>query len=379
MLVLVVAVVVAKLLAAVLLIAHQGLQRAVAYEEGVVKRHLVVIDFLESLRRLQHAVVAFARDQAGLEVVGRELQVAVAPGLIGAQHAGERLLVELRARHAAVAAVLHLVGILLAPTPVPHHAATVAGEVGRVVVEVLVRLVLAAHGGLHLALGHDGVLVHHQHAGHGVAAVEQRGGAFQNLDRVDGLGVNLYAVLVAPLLALLADAVVDHDDAVVAQASDDGLRDAAARGELAHAGLMGHGVDDVGRGRFLQLAGSDHAHGRGRTGNERAARQAAHHHLAQHGVVLVQLEVLLACGAQVNGFDNGLMAHVAHLNGGARGGNVGQQILALGVADGALLQLWQVDAGAHDGLAAGGVGHSPLQRGRIGQWGGCQCHAHAQQ
>lgn len=59
---------------------------------------------------------------------------------------------------------------------------------------------------------------------------------------MDGLPVGLYAVLVAPLLPLLPHAVIDHQHAVVAQAANHGLADAAARGYLADAGLPADGI-----------------------------------------------------------------------------------------------------------------------------------------
>ena len=98
------------------------------------------------------------------------------------------------------------------------------------------------------------MLVHDQHTGQGVGAVHQRGGPLEYLDGMDGLRVYLYAVLIAPLLSLLADAIVDDDDAVVAQSTYDRLGDAATRGNLADARLTGHSIDDVGRGDLQQLA-----------------------------------------------------------------------------------------------------------------------------
>ena len=98
------------------------------------------------------------------------------------------------------------------------------------------------------------MLVHDQHTGQGVGAIHQRGGTLEYLDGMNSLRVNLYAMLIAPLLSLLADAIVDNDDTVIAQSAYDRLGDTATRGNLADARLTGYSIDDVGRGDLQQLA-----------------------------------------------------------------------------------------------------------------------------
>ena len=75
------------------------------------------------------------------------------------------------------------------------------------------------------------------------------------------MGVYLYAVLVAPLLSFLADAVVHNSHAVITQSAYNGFGYAAARSNLTNARLMGNGIDDVGGGLRLQLALGNHRHG----------------------------------------------------------------------------------------------------------------------
>ena len=75
---------------------------------------------------------------------------------------------------------------------------------------------------------------------------------------MDPGAVHFDAVLVPPLLPLLADAVADHDDPVEAHAPDDGLGDAPAGGDFAHAGLRGDGADDVSAGARGQVGRTDH-------------------------------------------------------------------------------------------------------------------------
>ena len=98
--------------------------------------------------------------------------------------------------------------------------------------------------------------------------------------------VDLYAVLVAPLLTFLSDALVHHDDTVIAQSADDGLRDAATRGDLRHTRLMGDGVDDISRGGLSEfLARYDGDRG-GRVLQFGIARYARHHQFVQFQVTV---------------------------------------------------------------------------------------------
>lgn len=121
-------------------------------------------------------------------------------------------------------------------------------------------------------------------ARHSVRTVHEAGRPLEYLYRVYRVRVCLHAVLVAPLLAFLPDAVVDHHHAVVAQSAYHRFGDAAAGGNLRHAGLAGYGVDDVGGGLHGQLAGRDEGYGSRRLAEPLAAGKPGHHHLAElHG------------------------------------------------------------------------------------------------
>ena len=268
---------------------------------------------------------------------------------------------KLRARHVAIHLVFIFAGVFLAPAPVPYHAALVPSKIDGVVEEVAVGLVAGAEVHSHPPLRHHRLLVQHQHAGHGVAAIHERGRALQNLHRVHRLVVDLYAVLVAPLLALLPDAVAHGDNAVVAQSAYDGFRYAAAGGQLADAWLMGNGVDDVGRSAFAQRMRGHHADRCRRAVGPGGAGQSRHHHLLQQGIVLLQGEVALGGGAQVNALNDGQVAHIAHLYGGLHLWQALQFVGPLSVGHRSLLQQWQIDAHPHHGLAVVLVGHPPFQ------------------
>ena len=95
--------------------------------------------------------------------------------------------------------------------------------------------------------------------------------------------IDFESVLVAPLLSFLPDALVHDDDAVVAEASDDGLRDACSRAYLREAGQMSDGIDDVCAQSDMQLLGRDHHEGRGRILQSLQAGYALHGDFAQNG------------------------------------------------------------------------------------------------
>ena len=80
---------------------------------------------------------------------------------------------------------------------------------------------------------------------HSIGAVHQRGRALQYLYRTNTVAVDLHTMFVTPLLSFLAHALAHHHHAVVAQSADDGLRDAAARRQLADTRLVGYGIDDI--------------------------------------------------------------------------------------------------------------------------------------
>ena len=316
------------LAAHVLLVSHDGLEVARREVQRIVPHHLVVLHLLEGQRLAVGLHVVAVGDEfarlfvtltlynAGRQVVDGTRHVRVAPLPVHTQHQAARPLVELRARHVAVVPVLIGVRHLLAETTVPHQPLLVARHGEGVAEEPVVGLILGGGTGAHGAQGHHRLGVQDDDARHGIRPVHQRGRTLQYLDRVDAVAIHLHAVLVAPLLALLSDAVAHDHHAVVAQSADDGLRDAAARGQLCHAGLVGYGVNDVGSRRGAQLLRSHQADGRRRVLQLGVARDARHHQF-------VQLQVA--------------EEHVGRV--------VGVMLLFLGCHSGTYTQQWQNDDG----------------------------------
>ena len=140
------------------------------------------------------------------------------------------------------------------PDPAPQVAVRGQG-IGR---EAVVRLVLGREGSADFPGGPYGFRMEDEDAGQGVRTIHQGRRTLENLDGMDAGAVHFDAVLVSPLLALLADAVADHDNPVEAHPADDGLGNAPAGGNLAHAGLRGDGADDVSAGARGQVGRADH-------------------------------------------------------------------------------------------------------------------------
>ena len=115
--------------------------------------------------------------------------------------------------------------------------------------ESVIGLILRTDVSPHLTLSQCGLGVQDDHTRHRVRAIHQRGRTFQYLDASDAAAIDLYAVLVAPLLTFLTYTFAHDYYAVIAQSADDGFRNTTASGELAHAWLMGDGINDIGRGR----------------------------------------------------------------------------------------------------------------------------------
>ena len=131
-----------KLLTAVLLVAQEELQVAVAQEPGVVEHHLVVVYLLIGHRlAVTLGIVAFGHEEvarplvplplhdARRTVVVVEGEVGMALAVIPTEELGESLLTEGRAEYIAVVFVLVGMRHLAAIAGVPHEASLVAGEV----------------------------------------------------------------------------------------------------------------------------------------------------------------------------------------------------------------------------------------------------------
>ena len=234
-------------------------------------------------------------NDAEFQVIIGEFEATLAPSFLETHHPLEGLLAELGVEDVAVDLVGIFASVLLAPAGIPDDALFIAGKVKRVVPEVGIRLVTAQQIDCHLIRQGNRCVVHNDDTGHRVGAVHQGGGAFDNLHGVHALAIDLHAVLVAPLLALLADTVVDHQHAVVAHSANDGFGDAPARGDLRNTRIFGDGIDDIAKGECLQSLRRDDIHRDGAVAELCVARETRDHNFRQvnTGVRMIVLLVIV--------------------------------------------------------------------------------------
>ena len=128
-----------KLLPAVLLVAHKGLDAALPYFNTIVQNSLVVVHLLE--RQFQGIARGAFQDaafvtfrEAGSEVVITQRQARETPFFIESQARGEGPFAQLGSGHQTIGRIAVGVGIFVAETEVVHkavHIAAVVKAVGR--------------------------------------------------------------------------------------------------------------------------------------------------------------------------------------------------------------------------------------------------------
>ena len=181
---------------------------------------------------------------------------------------------------------------LVRKSGIPHKPAMIACSVQRIGKQPVVRLVFCAHVCPHFAIQRRGRPMQNQHTRHRIRTIHQRGWTLQNLHGTDILSVHFHTVFIAPLLSLLAHTLMHHDDAVIAQATNDGLRDASTCGDLRHAWLLRHSVNHICRCRLSQLLPGHHRDGRCRVLQLRVARHTRHHHFIQLQVAIEHIRAV---------------------------------------------------------------------------------------
>ena len=94
-------------------------------------------------------------------------------------------------------------------------------------------------------------------------------------------------------MTFLPHALIHHHDAIIAQATDNRLRDAAARCHLRHAWLLRHRINHVRRGRSPQFLAGHHRDGGCRVLQLRVACHTCHHHFVQLQMSVKHIRAIL--------------------------------------------------------------------------------------
>ena len=178
------------------------------------------MDLLERDLVAHHQVarcrVPFAFYHVGTQMIPAEDQMTVSPTAVDPYHPMESLLTKLGTGHVPVVGIMILTCPFLRPSHVPDDTTLVACEVEGIVEEPIVRLVFRRGRSLEGSFGGHGITMEDHHASHGIRPIHQGCGTFQYLHVVYTLGIDLYSVLIAPLLTLLTDAIMDRDNTVIA-------------------------------------------------------------------------------------------------------------------------------------------------------------------
>ena len=160
----------------------------------------------------------------------------------------------------------------------------------------VVSLIFRANVCLQLAFCQCRLRMKYHNARQSVRAVHQRGRTLQYLYWANAAAVNLHAVLVAPLLSLLAHTLAHHYHAVVSQSANDRFRYAAACRQLAYTWLTAYGIHYVCRRSRAQHLWCYYAHWRCRVFQLCVARHARNHQLVQLQVTEENVcRVLIRC------------------------------------------------------------------------------------
>ena len=152
-----------------------------------------------------------------------------------------------------------------------------------IVVESVVRLILASDLYLHGSFLEGTFGMQYHHTGYGIAAIHERGRALQYFHRMHTLLVDFKSVLITPLLSFLSDTLVHDDHSVVAKATNDRLRDACSGTYLRQSRQVSNGIHNVGADGLVQRFGRYDHEGRGRILQSLRSGNALHRHFAQDG------------------------------------------------------------------------------------------------
>ena len=101
-------------------------------------------------------------------------------------------------------------------TRIPSETFLIASDIERSPNEAVIGLIFSIHTSFDCTFGWGWHPFEYQHTAHGIGAVHQARGTFQDFDRSHLVAVDFDAMLVAPLLAFLTYAIIDDHDTVVA-------------------------------------------------------------------------------------------------------------------------------------------------------------------
>ena len=98
-------------------------------------------------------------------------------------------------------------GVFVTETYIPYKSVPVTSLMDRIGSQSAVALILAVYAGCKFPVIRERVAVKNNDTGQGIRSVHQAGRTLKHLGTAHSLGINLYSMLVAPLLSLLTYSV----------------------------------------------------------------------------------------------------------------------------------------------------------------------------
>ena len=132
---------------------------------------------------------------------------------------------------------------------------------------------------------------------------------------------------------------------------------------MRYARFLGQCVDDVGRDGLTEPFVGDDGHGRWGLSDECVSGKSGDHHLREHGVVFLHLEIQFCGLCEVHGLNDGLVSHIAHLNHGAHLWQVFYDVGTILFGCSTDFQFRQVDRHPDERRSVVTVGHGSRERG----------------
>ena len=217
----------------------------------------------------------------------------MSPLLLQSHHQPSSTFPELRSRHITI--ILILIGMchLVRETSVPHKSAMMTSRIQRIGKQPIVRLVLRTHVRPHFTIQRRWCTMQNQHTSHRIRTIHQRGRTFQYLHRANTLFIHFHTMFITPLLTFLSHSLVHHNDAVITQPTDDGLRDASTCSDLRHTRLLRHSINHIRGSRLTEFLACHHRDGSRRVLQLRITRHTSHHHFFQLQVLIKHIRAIL--------------------------------------------------------------------------------------
>ena len=146
--------------------------------------------------------------------------MGVAPSAVQANHSRQGAFLKTGVSNIAIVTVFVGMSQFLTSTHIPCHTTDIASTMERVAKQAIIGLMFRLHIQYCTAFRLHRGIFKDQDTGHGIRTIHKAGRALKNTYIIHTIGIDLYTMLVAPLLAFLTHTVINHNNAIIAQSTD---------------------------------------------------------------------------------------------------------------------------------------------------------------